>query len=134
MAAKVESNTPLTCRTELNTMKFKGWIRFRMSWGRRRTAPGRPAPPLSVPDTYMEPQYHVGAGFDIQSQLKAAQDRPQTAASQGTNTDTSTDGTGMDLEELYQVEIYKTKEESLQSVRRRVALRGALPPPLVSIT
>lgn len=94
-----------------------------MAWGRRRAGPGLPAPPLSVPDVYI-PLY-----------LQPSRDKIESSdanARSVTNTTGNIRAGRAGDEELYQVEVYSSKEESLEMVRRRIALREPLGPALVT--
>lgn len=111
----------LTSWIEFRTLKFKGWLRVRMAWGRRRAGPGLPAPPLSVPDIYIP--------LHLQSNTDAIGSAPTIPVAN--NSERASLGTPED-QELYQVEVYGSKEESLEVVKRRMALREPIGPAFVT--
>jgi hypothetical protein len=87
-----------------------------MAWGRRRAAPGEPAPPLPIPDTYLP--LHLRSASDSEI---------------GTSTAATPASTGLAVgKEVHQVELYTSQEESLERARKRASTVGQLPQPLVS--
>lgn len=94
-----------------------------MAWGRRRAGSGLPAPPLAVPDTYIP--LHLQSDADTTGPTSKAFTSIAKASENARSR-------RVDDEELYQVEIYNSKEESLDAVRRRMALRELVGPSIVT--
>lgn len=99
-------------------------MRYRVAWGRRRAGPGLPAPPLSVPDIYTP--LHLQSSTD-----PTAVDTTSPPAVVAAETSNHAQTRKAD-EGPYQVEVYSSKEESLEAVRRRMALREPLGPAFVT--
>lgn len=76
---------------ELSNDRFKSWLRWRIAWGRKRAAPGQPAPPLPIAPTHSPTQdfpnsgqptgefefqilklYHTREEFDVAKRIREA--------------------------------------------------------------
>lgn len=88
-------------------MRFKAWVRFRMAWGRKRLAPGRPAPGLGIREVYIpsDAQKKIVVDGHVQRSMALAR-------------------------EPYLVEVYHSPEELKKQVAAREAAIGPLPPSL----
>lgn len=89
-----------------------------MAWGRRRAGPGLPANPISVPDIYIP--RHLQKSMNSTGSSATNTSTPATIHAK---TSENMDVEGSEDEELYQVEVYSSKEESIEVLRRRTALQ-----------
>lgn len=94
-----------------------------MAWGRRRASPGQPAPRLSVPDVYLPFRHQIKA--EGRSNL---QPNPEVQADV-----TQSNGKGAAFKGLSHIEVYNTKEEALEAIKKRSSGTNSPPPPSVGV-
>lgn len=89
---------------ELNSIRFKMWVRFRFCMARKRAGPGLPAPPLpDLPTTTRSSSPSGAAGVDDED------DRPPTRP-------------------LYRaLDIFRNRDDAIADTRKRQATVGRLP-------